>query len=192
MSAESSSSRPEASRSDNGVLDGYGAAIFEVARAEGQLDRLERELFTVAQTFATSNELRDTLTNPSLPLERKQGIIDDLIGGRASTLTVGLVAFVVEVGRAADLPTIIDAFIARAAGSRSKAVAEIRSAVPLETEVVQRLSAALSRATGKDLELKVIVDPTVLGGIVARVGDVVIDGSVAHSLASLREAMKSA
>lgn len=192
MSAESSSSRPEPSRSENGVLDGYGAAIFEVASAEGQLDRLERELFTVAQTFATSNELRDTLTNPSLPLERKQGIIDDLIGGRASTLTVGLVAFVVEVGRAADLPTIIDAFIARAAGSRSKAVAEIRSAVPLETEVVQRLSAALSRATGKDLELKVIVDPTVLGGIVARVGDVVIDGSVAHSLASLREAMKSA
>ena len=192
MSAESASSRPEASHSESGALDGYGAAIFEVARAEGQLDRLERELFTVAQTFATSNELRDTLTNPQLPLERKQGIIDDLIGGRASTLTVGLVAFVVEVGRAADLPTIIDAFIARAAGSRSKAVAEIRSAVPLETEVVQRLSAALSRATGKDLELKVIVDPTVLGGIVARVGDVVIDGSVAHSLASLREAMKSA
>jgi F-type H+-transporting ATPase subunit delta len=187
MSAESSTSPPEAA-----ALDGYGAAIFEVAKAEGQLDRLERELFTVARTFATSNELRDTLTNPQLPLERKQGIIDDLIGGRASTLTVGLVSFVVEVGRAADLPAIIDAFIARAAGSRAKAVAEIRSAVPLEPEVVERLSAALSRATGKDLELKVIVDPSVLGGIVARVGDVVIDGSVAHSLASLREAMKHA
>jgi F-type H+-transporting ATPase subunit delta len=186
MSGESSAVRSESS------LDGYGAAIFEVARAEGQLERLERELFTVARTFATSNELRDTLTNPQLPLERKQGIIDDLIGGRASTLTVGLVSFVVEVGRAVDLPAIVDAFIARAAGSRAKAVAEIRSAVPLEPEVLDRLSAALSRATGKDLELQVIVDPSVLGGIVARVGDVVIDGSVARSLASLREAMKSA
>jgi F-type H+-transporting ATPase subunit delta len=184
---ESSTGRPGAA-----PLDGYGAAIFEVAKAEGQLERLESELFTVARTFATSNELRDTLTNPQLPIERKQSIIDDLIGGRASPLTVGLVSFVVEVGHAADLPTIIDAFIARAAGSRSKAVAEIRSAVPLEPEVLERLSAALTRATGKDLELNVIVDPSVLGGIVARVGDVVIDGSVAHSLASLREAIKSA
>ena len=178
--------------SSTGSLDGYGAAIFEVASAEGQLDRLERELFTVARTFATSNELRDTLTNPQLPIERKQGIIDDLIGGRASPLTVALVSFVVEVGHAADLPAIIDAFIARAAGSRTKAVAEIRSAVPLEPEVLERLATALSRATGKELELKVIVDPSVIGGVVARVGDVVIDGSVARRLASLREVMKSA
>ncbi len=184
MSAETSTGQPD--------LDGYGAAIFEVAKAEGQLERLERELFTVARTFATSNELRDTLTNPQLPIERKQGIIDDLIGGRASTLTVGLVSFVVEVGRAADLPAIIDAFIARAASSRAKVVAEIRSAVPLEPEVLERLAAALSRATGKDLELKVIVDPSVIGGVVARVGDVVIDGSVARRLAMLREVMKSA
>jgi F-type H+-transporting ATPase subunit delta len=187
MSAETSTDRSESTG-----LDGYGAAIFEVAKAEGQLERLERELFTVARTFATSNELRETLTNPQLPIERKQGIIDDLIGGRASPFTVGLVSFVVEVGHATDLPAIIDAFIARAAGSRAKAVAEIRSAVPLEPEVLERLSAALSGATGKDLELKVIVDPSVIGGIVARVGDVVIDGSVARRLASLREAMKSA
>ena len=192
MSAETSSDLPKTGSPESNLMDGYGAAVFEVAKAEGQLERLERELFTVARTFATSNELRDTLTNPQLPIERKQGIIDDLIGGRASPLTVGLVSFVVEVGRASDLPAIVDAFMARAAGSRAKAVAEIRSAVPLEPEVLERLSAALSRATGKDLELKVIVDPSVLGGIVARVGDVVIDGSVARSLASLREAMKSA
>ncbi len=58
--------------------------------------------------------------------------------------------------------------------------------------MLERLRAALAHATGKDLELKVIVDPSVIGGVVARVGDVVIDGSVARRLASLREAMKSA
>ena len=173
-------------------MAGYGSAIFEAAKAEGQLERMERELFTVARTFATSNELREALTNPQLPIERKQGIIDDLIGARASKLSTALVSFVVQVGRAADLPAIIDAFIARAAESRAKAVAEIRSAVPLEPDVVERLGAALSRATGKDLELKVIVDPSVIGGVVARVGDIVIDGSVASRLASLREVMKSA
>ena len=72
-------------------------------------------------------------------------------------------------------------------------MAEIRSAVPLEPEVLERLwRPPCPRATGKDLELKVIVDPSVIGGVVARVGDVVIDGSVARRLASLREVMKSA
>ena len=192
MPADNTTESPPPAAPESTPMEGYGAAIFEVAKAEGQLERIERELFTVARTFATSNELRDALTNPQLPIERKQGIIDDLIGGRASTLTVAFVSFVVEAGRATDLPSIIDAFIARAAASRAKAVAEIRSAVPLEPEVLERLGAALSRATGKDLELKVIVDPSVIGGVIARVGDIVIDGSVARRLASLREVMKSA
>ena len=190
MPAETSTGQPGTPESNR--LAGYGAAIYEVAKAEGQLERVERELFTIARTFATSNELRDALTNPQLPVERKQGIIDDLIGGRASTFSVAFVSFVVEVGRARDLPAIIDAFIGRAAESRAKAVAEIRSAVPLDPEVLERLGAALAHATGKDLELKAIVDPSVIGGVVARVGDIVIDGSVARRLASLREAMKSA
>ncbi len=189
---QATSERAPSGSVESMVLAGYGSAIFELALAEGQLERMERELFMVARTFATSNDLREALTNPQLPVERKQGIIEDLIGGRASAVTTAVVSFVVQLGRATDLPAIIDAFIAQAAGSRAKAVAEIRSAVPLEPDVVERLGAALSRATGRDLELKVIVDPSVIGGVVARVGDIVIDGSVASRLASLREVMKSA
>jgi F-type H+-transporting ATPase subunit delta len=85
---------------------------------------------------------------------------------------------------------MVDRFVALAAESRSKAVAEIRSAVPLEPAVVDRLAAELSRVTGKSLEVKTIVDPAVVGGIVARVGDTVIDGSVARRLAKLREVLK--
>lgn len=171
-------------------ISAYAAAVFELAKAEGELETLEKQLFTIARSFATSDELRDSLSNPRLPNERKQGIIDDLIGGRASTLTVGLVSFVVSQGRAADLPEIVDRFVALAAESRSKAVAEIRSAVKLDRAVVDRLATALSRVTGKSLEVKTIVDPAVVGGIVARVGDTVIDGSVARRLANLREVLK--
>jgi F-type H+-transporting ATPase subunit delta len=173
-------------------IDAYGAAILELARAEGETERVERELFTIARTFATSHELRDALTNPQMPTERKQGILDDLIGGHASTLTGGLVSFIVGQGRSSELPEIVDAFITRAAASRARAVAEVRSAVPLDPAVLERLTAALSRATGKDLEVKAIVDPEVIGGVVARVGDIVIDGSVARRLATLREALRSA
>jgi F-type H+-transporting ATPase subunit delta len=78
-----------------------------------------------------------------------------------------------------------------AASSRDKAVAEVRSAVPLDEETVQRLTAALGRATGKEVEVKVVVDPSVIGGIVARVGDTVIDGSIAHRVDSVRQAVRS-
>jgi F-type H+-transporting ATPase subunit delta len=172
-------------------VSAYAAAVLEIARGEGELERVELELYTVAQTFATSNELRDALTNPQVPVERKQGIIDDLIGGRASSLTVALLSLIVSTGRASELPAIVDAFIAQAAATRSKAVAEIRTAVPLDSATVDRLAAALSRVTGKDLEVKVVVDPQVVGGVVARVGDIVIDGSVARRLASLRQALQT-
>jgi F-type H+-transporting ATPase subunit delta len=78
-----------------------------------------------------------------------------------------------------------------AASSRDHAVAEIRSAVPLDEQTVERLAAALGKATGKRLEVKMIVDESVVGGIVARVGDTVIDGSIANRFESLRHAVES-
>lgn len=172
-------------------ISAYATAIFELAKAEDALETVEKQLYAVARSITTSNELRDSLGNPQIPLERKQGIIDDLIGGRASTLTVGLVNFLVGQGRGAELPEIVDRFVEVAAQSRSKAVAEIRSAVPLDEATLERLAAALSRVTGKTLEVKTVVDAGVVGGVVARVGDVVIDGSIARRLAELREALKT-
>lgn len=170
---------------------GYASAILELAGAEDAHERTERELNTIAQAVVDSNELRDALANPQLPLDRKHAVIDDLLGGRASDLVRGLVSFVVSQGRGSDLPAIVDEYIAMSAASRSKAVAEIRSAIPLDQATVDRLARALSRATGKDLEVRAIVDPAVLGGIVAKVGDTVFDGSVARRLSSVRQALKT-
>ena len=172
-------------------IEGWAQAIFEVATAEGQLETTERDLFTVARAIADSNELRDALINPQLPADRKQGIIDDLVGGRAPDLIRSLISFIISQGRASDLPAIVDAFIERAAASRSRAVAEIRSAIPLDQKTVDRLTAALARATGKQLEVKTIVDPDLIGGVVAQVGDVVFDGSVARRLTDLRQALRT-
>ena len=73
----------------------------------------------------------------------------------------------------------------------TRAVAEVRSAVPLDDATVERLAAALGRATGKSVEVKVIVDESVIGGIVARVGDTVIDGAIARRVESVRQAVMS-
>jgi F-type H+-transporting ATPase subunit delta len=172
-------------------IAGYANGLLELAKAEGQLERVENELFTVGQAVETSSELRATLTDPRLPLEKKQEIIDELLGGRASSLTVGLVQFIVGQGRASELPSIAKALVDKAAASRSKAVAEVRSAVPLDDETVERLAAALGKATGKSVEVHVIVDESVVGGLVARVGDTVIDGSIARRIDSLRQSVRS-
>ncbi len=97
--------------------------------------------------------------------------------------------FIVASGRAADLPAIADSLAEVAAASRQREVAEVRTASPLDADQVARLEDALARATGKQVELKVVVDPEVVGGLVARVGDIVIDGTVRRRLDSLRSAL---
>ena len=171
-------------------ISGYAEGIFALANAEGQLERVESELAAIARAVEQSSDLRSTLTEPQLPLDKKHEIIDDLIGSRASALTVGLVQFLVGQGRVPELPAIATSLVETAAASRDKAVAEVRSAVPLDEATVEKLAAALGKATGKSLEVKVVVDPSVIGGLVARVGDMVIDGSLARRFDSVRQAIK--
>jgi F-type H+-transporting ATPase subunit delta len=172
-------------------VDGYAAALFEVARAEGALEVVEEELFKLSDVLAQSDELRSTLTDTNLPSEKRQEIIEDLLGkAKATPITTSLVAFVVGAGHARDLPGIISSLVERAASDRKHAVAEVRSAVPLDEDQRKRLAKALSKNLGKDVEVKVHVDPSVLGGISARVGDVVIDGTVRHRLDQLKETIR--
>jgi F-type H+-transporting ATPase subunit delta len=94
---------------------------------------------------------------------------------------------VVATGQSSELPAVVERFVELAASERDREVAEVRSAIALDDAQIARLAEALGQATGKTVEVKVIVDPTVLGGIVARVGDTVIDGSVRRSLEQLKE-----
>ena len=159
-------------------IDGYARALFEGARAEGTIDEVEDELFRFARSFESSDELRSALTDEQVPAGKRQAIVEDLLGGKATSTTTQLVSMVVGSGRGRDLPAIINKLVARAAGSKDLSVAEVRSAVALTDDQQDRLKAALANATGKQVTLKVIVDPSVLGGLVATVGDTVIDGSV--------------
>jgi F-type H+-transporting ATPase subunit delta len=97
------------------------------------------------------------------------------------------VSFLVATGRIADLPRIADAMAAQAAAASSKRLAEVRSAVPLTEDQQRRLAKALERAAGGPVDVKVTVDPSVLGGVVAQIGDTVIDGSVRSRLTKLRD-----
>lgn len=170
-------------------IDGYANALFEVARVEGSLAEVEDELFRFARTLESNDQLRSVLTDEAIPASRRQGVVEDLLGTKASPVTANLVGFVVGAGRARQLPQIIDRLVARAAEAKESVVGEVRSAIPLTDDQKSRLAEALSKATGKKVEVKVIQDPSVLGGLVAQVGDTVIDGSVRARLDQLRESI---
>jgi F-type H+-transporting ATPase subunit delta len=171
----------------NEAARGYAQALFSVAGAEGVLDVVEDELFRFARTLERQVELREALTDPALPAERKRAVLDDILGERANPHTVSLLRFLVEQGRARELGSIVDELVALAAERRQAAVAEVRTAVRLDAARRKKLTEALERATGKRIELKAVVDPSVVGGVVARVGDQVIDGSIRRRLELARE-----
>jgi F-type H+-transporting ATPase subunit delta len=169
------------------LIRGYARALFAIAEAEGALEQVEDELYRFGQTVQKQPKLREALTDPALPGDRKKAVIEELLGAKSSPHTIGLLAFLVEQGRAKDLPRIIQAMAELAAERRSKAVAEVRTAVPLDAKRRDQLAKALSKATGKDVELKVLVDPSVIGGVVARVGDQVFDGSIRRKFELARQ-----
>jgi F-type H+-transporting ATPase subunit delta len=169
-------------------IEAYAESVLGLVRAEDELDEVTDELFRFARAIEASDELWRTLGDANVPAATRQQIVQDLLEGKATGLTVAVVGLLVGAGRARDIPAIVDLVVERAAQERKKEVAEVRSAVDLTDEQRQRLAVALGQATGKDIEVKVVVDPTVMGGVVATIGDTVIDGSVRHRLDQLRDA----
>lgn len=169
------------------VVRGYAEAVLAMADAEGNLDTVEDELYRFARTVERQPDLRDALTDPALPTARKETILQELLGTRANPQTINLLGFLVGQGLARDLSRIIDALAQLAAERRQRSLAEVRTAVTLDADRRARLTEALSRATGRKVELKVLVDDSVIGGVIARVGDQVFDGTVRRKLELARQ-----
>jgi F-type H+-transporting ATPase subunit delta len=172
------------------LITGYAEALFKVVQAEGELDRVEDELFRFGKLLETNHELKQALSDQSIDKIQRVKVLDELLSDKVSPHTLGLLAFVVEQGRARQLPQILKGLSDLAAEARNSVVAEVRSAIPLDAKQRKELAAALSKATGKKVEVKVLVDPSVIGGIVAKVGDTVIDGTVRRRLEQLKEQVR--
>jgi F-type H+-transporting ATPase subunit delta len=176
----------EHGQSAGGRVEAYARAILEIARVEHRISPVEDDLFRFARALEGSDELRVALTDPALPVERRLAVVDQLTAGKILPLSTALIGMVIAAGQVNDFSAIADRFVELAAGEREHEVAEVRSAIPLDDAQIDRLAAALGRRTGKTIEVKVIIDPTVLGGVVAQIGDTVIDGTVRHRLEQMK------
>jgi F-type H+-transporting ATPase subunit delta len=169
-------------------LHGYATAVFEEVEAEGQapLEEAEDELFRLARVVEGSAELSSVVTDPDVPVATRLAIVDDLLSGRVQRLTLRLVRYAVRTGRGRDLVATLDWLVGRAAAERNLKVADVRAAVDVDDDQKSRLAEALSQVVGRSVEVRVTPDPSLIGGMVAVVGDLLVDGSVRHRLDQLK------
>ena len=164
-------------------------AAFTAADKAGQLEQLESELFGVATLVEREHGVRSALTNPGLPAENKRALFADLLDGRVSSRTAALADLLVELHEGHELDTTAKRWAEAAAARRNRVVAEVRSAVELDDQRRARLAEGLTRAIGRPVVLQTIVDETILGSVVVRVGDELFDGSIRSRLEQAREAL---
>ncbi len=159
-------------------VNAYVVAMFEIASANDAVSAVEDDMFRLARAIESNEQLRAALNDTSLPSDRRQKIVEQLLGGKAHNVTVQLVSMLVGTGHISLLPQVADALVKRASSSKQLEVAEVRSAVALTDAQKARLAEALGKAAGRPVNLKVVVDPNVIGGLVATIGDEVIDDTV--------------
>jgi len=148
---------------------------------EGRLDELEDELFRLERVVAGAPALSDKLGDRTIPLERRQELLRGLLDGKADPTTIRLAERAVA-GRGRSFAGSLRAYQVAAAGRRSRSIATVRVATDLSEADRTELADALGRQYGRQIQLNVIVDPSVLGGVRVDIGDEVIDGTIAARL----------
>lgn len=152
------------------------------AQRAGTLDDVEDELFRFGRIVSSSTALRAALTDRFAEAPAKTALLRSLLDGRADAVTERLVVRLVDQPRGRSLEAGLEALSKLAADRRGRMVAVVTSAVPLSDGQKQRLGAALAKTYGRKIHLNLDVDPAVLGGVQVRIGDEVINGTIADRL----------
>ncbi|WP_461367492.1 F0F1 ATP synthase subunit delta [Candidatus Darwinibacter acetoxidans] len=156
-------------------------AAFSAAQVEGKLDEAEDQLFRLGRLVDANNALREALGDRGIPLDRRQGLIFDVVADKVLPV-VALLARRAVAARKRTFDLTVEEYLTIASQLRKRAVATVEVAQPLTKEQEQRLAAALSKQVGRDVSVHVVLNPTVLGGVRVSLGDEVIEGTVAGRL----------
>jgi len=168
------------------MIAGYAMAVFETLPSAADLDDIEDELFRFARVVESAPALRSALTDRTLPLTVRRGIVTDLLDSRAHPATSRLVKEALR-GRTRDLVATFDWLVVQAAQARGWRVARVRAARDINVGERQELSDALARLAGAPVELQVFVDERLLGGATVQIGDLLVDATIRHRLEQLQE-----
>jgi F-type H+-transporting ATPase subunit delta len=168
----------------------YARALFDVALQEQLLDQVATDLDRVAELVAANEELRKTFGNPAIPAHLKRNIVQALAGRLSLAMPVAkLLGLMADRDRLGSIASLRAAFTARLNVHRNIVLADIQTAEPLEPAQAAEWQTRLSTATGRQVNVTTSVDPSLLGGVRARIGSTVYDGSIVMQLARLRSSL---
>lgn len=165
----------------------YAKALFQLAKEQGGVEEVRREVGELARLLEESAELREVLLQPLHPVAQRRAVLDAVAKKLGvSPLLERFFALLVDRRRLVDFQAIREELERLADEDAGLRTARVRTARPLTDAQRERLRAALSRRVGGDLQLEVEEDPALLGGLVAQVGDLIFDGSLKSQLERLR------
>jgi F-type H+-transporting ATPase subunit delta len=166
----------------------YAKALLDVTVREADPVKAEQDLASFAELFTSHAELRRALTNPVVPVHAKRAVVEQLVARLQPSSPVGkLLLLLADRDRLEIVPDLLAAYRDRLMEHQNVVRAEVVTTVPLAQERAAQLQQKLAGVTGRTVTLSTRVDPSILGGLVARVGTVVYDGSVATQLAKMKE-----
>jgi F-type H+-transporting ATPase subunit delta len=168
------------------IVRRYAVTLLETAAEAGELDRVSGDVGGIAATLRQSAELTDFLANPLIGVELKRSALEQLFSDKVAPLALSFMLLMTLRRRAGIIQAALEAFVELAEERAGTVRAEVRAAASLTDEQSERLRQRLAAYTGKDIRLHTVVDPALRGGMVARVGDIVFDGSLGRQLERLQ------
>lgn len=169
------------------VAKRYVHALYELAGEKNALEQVGQELAAVRDLLEKEAELRDVLQNPALDPQRKVEIFDELVGDQLNVLTHNFVRLLIRKSRIDHIELMTGEYAAMERTRKGVLEVEITTARELDKGIRDELESSLSGTLGKSIEMKTAVEPSLIGGMVARIGDTVYDGSVEHQLARIQQ-----
>lgn len=167
----------------------YGGAIYEIAKEQHGLEQVEQELTFIRDTIQGNAELKEFINHPFLTKDAKKDTIKKLFADKVQPVVLQFCYVVIDRDRIDLLPEMVDVYISLAHHELGMEEAVVTSALPLSETQAEALREKLGELTGLRITLKRKVDPALIGGFTVRIGDKLIDGSVARQLHTLKERM---
>lgn len=168
----------------------YAQALFSLGKDRGTLDAWQSDL-TLLSTLVSDDRIETYLTNPSVTHERKLATVESALDANVQAETRNLAKLLIERHRTSIIPEIKELFDDRMRAERGIVVAEVTTAEPLTDAERELVLDKLHGMTGKQVELRLRVEPEIIGGIIIRIGDQVIDGSVRNKLEKMRARLQA-
>jgi F-type H+-transporting ATPase subunit delta len=164
----------------------YAAAIFDIARKQNTIDRTLEDVQQIAKLFS-DRKVSFLLQEPKVSAQRKEKALRDAMQGKALPTSINLALLLVQRELVEYAPNIAAELERMVRDHRNEAVADVTTASQIDDAQSRTIQQALEQRTGKTIIINKHVDPSILGGVVARVGDQVIDGSIRYRLSLLEQ-----